>query len=430
MDVYYGQDGAKVSKKIYEKFQNSWDLGDIRFNKNKNCNLFDFVGLVVTKNSRLVVFPKHTFDENEINNNLISTDILKKTEKVLFETIVKFSKTSNANPRRVISEARKRTITEYPFMEFLAIYDYYEKYGLYSKIRNNVKKGQKGNYSWKEIISKSNFFFSGRDLIFDPMYTNVKNKEFSYVTKAMSYVINETLNNFYFVIEGKRAPKIYESEKEFMDNNYVIRKLSIELKNMRKDIDKVLLKNLIDFFEFRKKELNGKSIRIDYFNLIWQEMVHNYLSQHKITTVTEGNNFNFVFTKVAEVRNKFSSTKKCSVDISEHKFQINFDHYYFDEEKKIQWIFDSKYFDDEKHLNYKQIAYQEFMSKKFRESNIVTYSGLIFPSNSNEQKIHFKLNPDLFITNEQGIEKYNGDELITHSIFLDVIGLMEKYINI
>lgn len=428
MDIYYGQDGSPVSKEIKQVFKDYLDPGDIRFNKKKNDYLFDTVGLIVGQSERLIIFPKHTFDENLLNTSQIELERILKAEKLLFQVINMYSRKKTLQVDRVLGSGIKFGSIDYPFVEFLEIYDYFEKYGIFFEKKRRIKQGENGSYAWKKIISKSNVYFNGNNIIYTPLYSKINYKQLSYISSAMTYVINSTIDNFTFLFDLKKAPVLYQSESEFSSPVFVINKLAAEATRIHKDDEKQLVRSLIAFFEFKKRERSsGMHVKVNYFNNVWQRMVHLYLNRH-YERIDMNNEIVISpnFHRNNNPRDEFFSVKNLSVDISSHLFEVQFDHYHLD--NSVQLIFDSKYYDEDTDLNYKQLAYHEMLTKNYRDSAINTYSALIFPGNK-QQKLHFALNPVLYLIDSQGNEKYHGESTRIHSLFLDVITLMEDYLK-
>ena len=385
--VYYGQDGEAAGKDVIEKFK--LDKGDIKYIKEKAKDVFDFVGFSFSGDSMLAVFPKHYFTDAELQS-LNTTHVPQKEDLcLLYETITRYVKTasSRAKANRYIGP-EKEYVSDYPFAAFYRIYDYYQRYGLYKESEDRIVEGNKGKISWKESIHKSQKIVSGGNLIFAPLYVRKKNYQQVFVTECMAFVIDHTINHFSLFLSMKRTG-YHRGRFDFLANiPYVLQQLREAEQRIFKDINKKLIRDLIIFFEqYEKKCLGGKiHVKINYFNLVWQNMIEKYLNMHfsRIDNITDEILFDHTLSS-SPVR---FEEKEYHMDASSNDFYIVVDHLGVDRDKL--YIFDSKYYFEVNELNYKQYSYNEILRYYFSGiSNM--YSALILPGRR-AQRIHFEMN--------------------------------------
>lgn len=422
-NYYFGQEGDIIDENILSIFTLS-NL-DYRYNRELNVNIFDFVGVIIEDNNQLIVFPKHMYTKETIsffsNNPSKGLDGFKTVLNVVEKFIL--SKKSKARANDYGGKQQDSFKSSYPFEAFFRIYDYYEKYGIYHQKNSYISENGNGKYKWKKIIERSQPYLSDEGIVFIPLYRENMSNMYTIVSEAMAYIINETIRKFPYLTNMKIVDYISYNLLDFEENRYIINNLYNVLQNTYKDIDKELISNMIIFFE--KKEIhagNDEHLKIKYFNLIWQEMVHYYLNRHFVSA----NKNDLVFYPETIIRDdNYFTIYKQVVDESINKWYINIDHYHID--RHFQFIFDSKYYSDEKELNYKQIAYHDFMAKKYRGKNIITISALIFPG---EDKVsyHYKTSEFLLQRNVDGTIRNIDDDVVIFSVKLNVIKVMKDYL--
>ena len=410
LKIFIGEDEEIVNEE-FEKF----DLtnNDKRYTKKSQNFVLDFVGFIVEKDKMLAVFPKHFFDDYDRNDNQ------KENIKLLFNTIRKYNDLNNTKD---IAEKyigyKENFESDYPFEPFYKVYEYYTKYGIFKEEQEKVVQGINGKISWKKTIQKSNTLVSNGNLIYLPIFSKIKNNKYDFLSECMTYVINHTIETFPYFLD--MAPIVSKDGKiDFLSNiDYTLRQL-YQLKNsIFKDYQKRLINALIDFFEQYRKMKKGGAIhfKINYFNLVWEELVGNYLNKCFIgindRTLLFDNN-------LSNNEQKFKKLAPFNIDISKHKYTIQPDHFYENEEE--MYIFDSKYYQDIQELNYKQFAYTLVLGNSKMAADKNVYSALLLPGHK-ENDYHLSLD----IPYRQ---LKDGCNYIIEQ-FLDVKILMKKYLNI
>jgi hypothetical protein len=234
----------------------------------------------------------------------------------------------------------------------------------------------------------------------------------------MAFAIDYTLARFPFLFSMPKSNHKIISFDFFENIDYLIRHLQSVHNDVFKDVNKKLIQNLIEFYT----ELDGHQkggdihVKIKYFNLVWEEMVEQYLNSHFIGV--DNVNKKLIF-DINQMYSKIKFSKKIfNIDKSDNKFTIEPDHYFIDEE--LQYIFDAKYYGNLDHLNYKQYSYHELLKNKRDDDK--TISALLIPSDKdNCSEIH------LSVANEFIPEGHAGTTIISQK--LKIKEVMVSYIN-
>ena len=404
MHITYAQDGCDISDTA-----SGFALrpGDTRFSKRFKQEVYDFVGFLVDKDNMLAVFPKHYFSECEQGSE---EDIC-----LLFDVITKYISTDSHRPSAEKYMGYQDNFeSDYPFMAFFEVYDYYKKYGLYREEELSITKGQRGKVSWRTTIQKSNVVVSHENLIFTSLYSQRRSPKAAFIGECMTYVINHTISEFSSLIH---LPPV-RSEMPKMDllanRDYVLRMLRQCKAGIFKDAQKKLLNSLITFFEQYGADSSGgpQHIKIHYFDFIWQEMIDVYLNSFFLGVDEVSGTLIF---DPALHRSPVSFTDRTIyIDDSVHGFKLVLDHYA--EDDRAQFIFDSKYYDRVSELNYKQFSYGAILGNPSKK----TYNALLLPGKCCGQ-YHLKLKTEFSI----GLGRV-GDII---EQFLDMKTVMEHYVS-
>lgn len=386
-NIHIGQDANKVSTCIKKKFNLIQGLDTSFKAKQQNQEVYDFVGLINSKDSSLAIFPKHFYSDEELFNNEYNRKEIYDDIQLLFQTIYKYiSKRLSANATLYAGEHLEFD-SDYPFYPFFSIYKYFQQFGVYVEKYTHTKIGYNSKISWKETIRRSSKVFSSGNIIHIPLYINQSKTKQVFISDCMSFAINYTLERFSFLF---RMPKTNNkfARFDFLNNiDFIILKLQSESTRIFKDIDKKLIQDLINFYkglELNKNKGGDFHVKIKYFNLVWEEMIEEFLNKHFV-----GVQNNSLFFNINQSKSKFKFSKGVfEVDQSANKYKIEPDHHFIDE--KLQFIFDAKYYSDLNHLDYKQFSYHEMLKNKTKQGK--TISALIVPSaNTSFSEIHFLL---------------------------------------
>lgn len=415
-DILLGQDGSAVQKELKDKFGLIQGL-DTRFKQKRiDSEVYDFVGLVCQKDALLVVFPKHYFPDDLLDPKAPKID-LDKDIQLLFDVIQKYI--TNQNPSASKYAGSQITFeSDFPFAAFFSIYNYFQQFGIYQEKVSRTKVSQSGKVSWKETIRKANKIYSAGNIIHFPIYRKESKSKQVFISDCMAFAIDYTLSRFPFLFSLPNTNHKPSNFDFFGNVEYVISHLQHYRNNVFKDMNKRLIQDLIDFFSDLEEHFKGGDIhvKIKYFNLVWEEMVGNYLNSHFVEADTVNQKLIFDHEKL-QSRIKFTK-KTFQVDKSDNKFTIEPDHYFIDE--NLQYIFDAKYYGNLDQLNYKQYSYHEMLKNKKEDNN--TISALLVPSEiDNCSEIHLSI-ADEFI--QQGTI---GTTIISQK--LKIKDVMKSYIN-
>ncbi|UBH08048.1 hypothetical protein [Macrococcus armenti] len=387
------QDGVAVSNEFEHKYKDIFSLADFRHRDNDIVT--DFVGFVTHNNDVFVSFPKHFYSEIELSQINENTD-LKVDIKLLFNCIRKALLKKTLTSIGINEDINK----DYPMRSFFQIYEYFQKYGLYYDEIKTLKLGGTGKVNWNKTLKRSPVIVSNGNIIFNPLITNQNQKNAVFVSECMAFAINSTIEKFSFILSYSKID--YDiSNLGWENRDLIINKLRTVLTETFKDYQKKLILSLIEFFEHRKSGDKTVRMTINSFNLIWEQILENYLNCYFIGISNDG------FLEFSKSKNRIlKSFAKGSemTDKSKNNYKVEPDYYYFGRDYKL--ILDAKYYDEVKGLNYKQAAYY-FLLKHHNMSNAKnwkTHNILLLPTSNSQyeqsnRRTHYKQNT-----------KYNQDE--------------------
>lgn len=402
------KEGQVISDDIIKDFH--LDLHDVNGNMNfeKICS---FCGVVRRENSILISFPKNYIDLNEFNCLTIAEKI--KHIRLLLKVIVEYE----INPDYSKFRKKNEVNTFFSFGSFFNVYNFFQKYGLYTNKKSTLRNGYSGKVSWKYTMKKSPKVISGGNLIFVPFVMEKDINDEDFITNCMVFVINYTVKLFGDLIDLPDNSTIASRGIDMsLENNRraVIVKLETMRINMFKDIDKELVANLIIFFRgVNSNYHNVSDVKYYYFNNIWEKAVEKYLNNHFVTVDKD----KLIFNNIGK-NYKFSKPVLKNYNSSHPNDTLQPDHYYYDRDKDIQYIFDSKYYNKINNLNHKQFVYHVLLSNRAKK----TYDALILPSEtSTRTEIHLNLASDYWFNESEKIKI-----LLTH---LNTQDVLKNFIN-
>lgn len=418
------QDGALLESDVKQKFGSLFNYRDIS-GKEKG-DYINFVGFIISEDNILVSFPKHFISEDQKDYLTQEPIKLREYMNLLFQTILKYSQKNNEKHIGVKNDLN----AGYPFQSFFEIYDYYKKYGLFTNEREIKHFGYQGNISWKDSLRKSPIVINNNNILYIPLVIKNKVHDYVFISKCMAYVINSTIDRFSVFLNLNKVP-LDVNDIDFNNRDFIISTLRKLKHSLFKDIHKRLIDNLIVFFEKEKHGTNSIQIKIYTFNLIWEDLVNDFLNKYFLKIDPSTNDIIF---RKAETYNSFHKPTiyPDNIDKGKIKGEDNFlgyslqpDSYFIKD--NCRYIFDAKYYQNIKSLNYKQISY--YFLLKWYESNInsegiktpvKTYNALILPTETEyKREMHFSLNTDF---NE------DEEEFIIIEYYLNVINLMKSYV--
>ncbi|WHX66059.1 hypothetical protein QNH26_20680 [Peribacillus frigoritolerans] len=389
------QDGTLLKKDIEKKYKSYFTYRDIK-SSNKG-DYFNFVGFIFTEQETLVSFPKHFFSEedlSEINKNPLNLDTYL---ELLFKIIQKSMSSKNKRLFQVKQEINK----SYPFEAFFNIYQYYQKYGLFTQEREIKKFGYNGKVLWKDTFNKSPLVINNGNLLFMPPMVRMRVTDYVFISKCMTYVINTTIDKFHFLFKLPRVSLEYK-DIDFNNSEKIIKNL-MQIKQYHfKDIHLRLIEDLIVYFKNQNHGNKHLEIKIYSFHLIWEDMIKDYLN--KYFSKINDDNEEIIFENTGDKKHNFQK-REFELDSRRNikalkTYKIEPDYYFKDGKNK--YIFDAKYYTEVKKLDYKQITYY-FLLKNFEnDRKLKIYNALILPtSESGIKNIHFDLDEEFCEVDEE-----------------------------
>ena len=376
------------------------EIDDLFSGESKPLYVVDFVGFLLDENNDLIVsFPKNYKVTDPYND-----------AKLLFKVLNRHLK---IKPTTYSGDRSKQVFnSNFPFYSFFKIYDYYKKYGLPYNEFKYLRENTGDKIDWKATVRNSKKFIVNNELVMYPFYSSVKLNITDFVADCVTYSINYTIDKFGLLLNCSRVENPRLNENTFKNYKIVIQRLHSIYNITFIDNLKILLQNLINFF----KEINfgnGFYLKHYAFNLIWEDMVLQYI------------NHNFVGINRNSLQ--FNENKDNSIQFKKEIFHPNKaiplqrvepDYYYSDD--NVQYIFDAKYYSEIKKLDYKQIAYYLFLNELDNHSrDRKTYSAIITPSMEDNTNLHFEFN-----------SAYNNtySDLIILETGLDIKKIMKAYL--
>ena len=228
-----------------------------------------------------------------------------------------------------------------------------------------------------------------------------------------------TIENFPFLLNFSPVSGVYKNNNLINNRTYILKMLYQEKNHLFKDIHKKLISSLIKFFEEFDSTKHGGNVhlKINYFDKIWQTMVHKYLND-----CFAGISFKedeIIFDDSLQKSLVLFDKQTIHIDDSDNDYYIELDHY--GTQNNEQYVFDSKYYFELSDLNYKQFTYNAILDYNANLSKKTkTYSALLLPGNY-QNGLHFKLKPTYGKLAEKDHEIINQ--------FLNVKKIMQHYIK-
>ncbi|MEH7885120.1 hypothetical protein V7654_12465 [Bacillus sp. JJ1609] len=408
------QDGTLLKSDLEKKFKRYFTYRDIR--SNNIGDYINFVGFIFTEEEALVSFPKHFFSEeslSKINRDNLNVDIYL---DLLFKIIQKNISRENKRLLEVKQEINKG----YPFEAFSAIYQYYQKYNLFTQERNNKKFGYSGKILWKDTFKKSPLVLNQGNLLYLPPVMQDRVSDFVFISKCMAYVINTTLDTFHFLFKLPLVSLEYR-DINFSNKEKIINHLRDIKSHLFKDIHLRLIEDLITFFKNEHHGSKHYEIKIYSFHLIWEDMVRYYLNNHfsKINNETEEIIFNSRDNKKLNFQKREFELDSRKKNKGVKTYRIEPD--YFLDEVDNRYIFDAKYYSELDKLDYKQVAYYFLLENFKNDKKLKIYNALFLPtSKSGFMKIHFHLDKE-----HSGVEE--GFKIMEY--YLNMREILQVYVG-
>nr|WP_263327106.1 hypothetical protein [Neobacillus sp. Marseille-Q6967] len=380
------QDGTLLKSDIQEKYNRYFTYRDIK--SNSEGDYFNFVGFIFTEEEALVSFPKHFFSEEDlINKKTLNIDTYL---DLLFRLIQKCMSRNNKRLFQVKQEINK----SYPFEPFFKIYEYYQKYGLFTQEREIKKFGQYGKILWKDTFNKSPMVINQGNLLFMPPVVQKRVTDYVFISKCMAYVINTTIDKFHFLFNLPRVNLEYR-DINFNNSEKIIESLKEIKQFLFKDIHLRLIEDLTTYFNNENRGSKHIEIKIYSFHLIWEEMIKSYLN--KYFSKIDDENEEIFFENTGDKKHNFQKrefeldSRRKIKGLKTYKIEPD---YYF-EEGENKYIFDAKYYTEINKLDYKQISYYFLLKNYENDMKLKIYNALILPtSEPNMKNVHFHLDKE------------------------------------
>ena len=226
----------------------------------------NFVGVIVSRNHTLLSFPKH-FDHEKL-----SPEEKKEYAKSIASLLVKGSSTTNPGKKDTKSN-------EFPMDRYLAIVDYYKKYGIYNKKVRIENKTNQGRPNWKKTIRKSQKIIQDNGIVFLPVIS-VKNKNSSvFLSDCMQFILSHTYEQYSDILNFLLPYKNFPSDNIFKNFKACVRKLKLIKNRYFKDTEKELIQAMISYFEWLSTRNGILAVTTTDFPLYWESMVHIFLNK-------------------------------------------------------------------------------------------------------------------------------------------------------
>ena len=361
---------------LTESFCGEWDIYPYcdRYNERLNCS---FVGMVIKEDNILLSFPKHYNVENAISRDE-KLQLLKEMKDILH--IIE-------RDRQLYGVEPGQLSDTIPVDAYYYILRYYLEFGLYHRQIRDTSKGYKGHINWHKTINTIRPLLSDENFIYSPFIVNCEYDEAIFITECMDYVLYDFYNSFQSLLDDIHPYKRRFYNPIFDEYNFCITKLQTLVGRFFKDHERLLLKSLIRYFQWKSNRSKSSKFLTLYFEWFWERMVNSYLSRHlqilghdyKITKESQSSNLKII--------------KPDNIDIEDCKtrgrgrFSIQFDHYLniiTNRRQQLILLFDSKYFsNDVNSFNYKQAFYYYYLRGKYK--NAIIRNALVIPT-SGERK--------------------------------------------
>ena len=365
----------------------------------------NFVGVIVSRNHTLLSFPKH-FDHEKL-----SLEEKKKYAKSIASLLVKGSSTTNSRKKDAKSN-------EFPMDRYLAIVDYYKKYGIYNKKIRVENKVNQGRPNWTKTIRKSQKIIQDSGIVFLPVIS-VKNKNNSvFLSDCMQFILSYTYEQYSDILNFLLPYKNFPSDNIFKNFKACVRKLKLIKNRYFKDTEKELIQAMISYFEWISTRNGILAVTTTDFPLYWESMVHIFLN--KTFSGIENNKIKLSKepTHRFDKQSENTETKENREHSQTQGFSIEFDHFSISDSEDEIILFDSKYMKSISELNYKQAFYYYFLKEKYPQA--IIHNGLIAPTHGAPyDRVHIDRTWIDGVTVEKGYS--DGLKIIVHYLNLKTV---------
>ena len=245
---------------LTESFCGEWDiyLYCDRYNERLNCS---FVGMVIKEDNILLSFPKHYNVENAISRDE-KLQLLKEMKDILH--IIELD-------RQLYGVEPGQLSDTIPVDAYYYILRYYLELGLYHCQIRDTSKGYKGHINWHQTINSIRPLLSDGNFIYSPFIVNCEYDEAIFITECMDYVLYDFYNS---LLDDIHPYKRQFYNPIFDEYIFCITKLQTLVGRFFKDHERLLLKSLIRYFQWKSNRSKSSKFLTLYFEWFWERMVH------------------------------------------------------------------------------------------------------------------------------------------------------------
>lgn len=400
IDIDIINDGEEI--KNIDKYK---ELGILDY-----CNIYNkkatvgFVGVVIKKDKVVLSLPK----KYELDKNVSSEEKIEILRKILnIFTSINVKSEGNVD----VGENE-----QFPIKSYLELYGYYKRFGLYKSIEKYKESGFYGNVDWNRTINLKDKILQKNGIIFDS-FIITKNRDVDvFLGECMDFVLSDA-SNYSDILDIVRKYRSLYSNKIFNNIDLVIKILNSMKNRYFKDIEKKLIQNIINYFNWKSSSKDNFRLLTLNFEIYWEKMVDIYLNKkfvgYENDSIKWGKNQKYKFKKKTEVVEKPIKRNK--------PWEIELDH--FCETEDTVYIFDSKYYNDISSLNYKQLFYSYHIKSLEEFKNKKKINALLIPKSNNKNII------DLNEIDNIHIDRTNLDEVKIMEHYLDLDDVIETCIK-
>ena len=363
---------------LSESFCREWDIYSYcdRYNEKLNCS---FVGMVVKKDNILLSFPKH-YNVKKVTSGDEKLLVLQEMKDILH--IIE-------QDRQLYGVEPGQLTDTIPVDAYHFVLKYYLEFGLYHRQIRDTSKGYKGHINWHHTINSIRPLLSDGNFIYTPFIVNCEYDESIFITECMDYVLYDFYNSFQSLLDDIHPYKRQFYNPIFDEYNFCIAKLQSLVGRFFKDYERLLLKSLIRYFQWKSNPSKSSKFLTLYFEWFWERMVNSYLSSHirivghdyEITTEPQSSKLNIIKPDTMDIEQRKKDDRG--------RFSIQFDHYLkivTGRSKPLILLFDSKYFSNDVNVfNYKQAFYYYYLRGKYK--NAIIRNALILPTSGERKTI-------------------------------------------
>lgn len=379
------EDGSRISTTKFLELQSKGLLSedDVLASNRDNSYTVNCVGFGISKEETiLVVYPKkYQYDVSQ----------------GLADFLPVFSAIQKTRTSRSLLEGGPETSIDaflnidynYPFGAFFQILNHYRRYGLYFDDVRTVTPNR-GKINWKRTIESTGFYPVNGRLAFHPLIRESSVRTNNFISEAMIFAINHTIDLFGPLIKANRISSGIQSKIDLESYGAVVQQLLRIRAETFNDRNLRLLDALIEFYRLTNHG-RGFYFKSRNFAHIWQAVVGSILRKQKFELSPSGYP---VFGFGSKEASSVSVRRVSSFNRANPSQSIEIDHFWLDGKTKTQFVFDAKYYNELVDLDYKQVFYTLLQSLSPEMQGYATISALVVPDVTDGSELHFSLTED------------------------------------